>query len=111
MIEIFILLAKYLFIAYIGVFLIFGLIINLAREDIIDYKIAVGLMKQRLCIILFHVTASIILISANAEENLGQVVGYCAIILGYLCLATILLKGCIPKAVTCFITAYSFWWI
>mgnify|MGYP006953547646 CR=1 FL=1 len=50
MIEIFILLAKYLFIAYIGVFLIFGLIINLAREDIIDYKIAVGLMKQRLCI-------------------------------------------------------------
>ena len=54
MIEIFILLAKYLFIAYIGVFLIFGLIINLAREDIIDYKIAVGLMKQRLCIILCY---------------------------------------------------------
>ncbi len=46
MIEIFILLAKYLFIAYIGVFLIFGLIINLAREDIIDYKIAVGLYTK-----------------------------------------------------------------
>ena len=98
MIEIFILLAKYLFIAYIGVFLIYGLIINLAREDIIEYKIAVGLMKQRLCIILFHVTASIILISVNAEENLNQVVGYCVISLGLLMFGNNLVKRLYPES-------------
>ncbi len=98
MIEIFILLSKYLFIAYIGVFLVYGLIINLAREDIIDYKIAIGLMKQRLCMVLFHITASIILISANAEENLMQTVGYCVISLVLLIFGNTLVKKLYPDS-------------
>ena len=55
-------------------------------------------MKQRLCIILFHITASIILISANAEENLGQVVGYCAISLGLLMFGNNLVKRLYPES-------------
>ena len=55
-------------------------------------------MKQRLCIILFHVTASIILISVNAEENLNQVVGYCVISLGLLMFGNNLVKRLYPES-------------
>lgn len=98
MIEIFVLLAKYLFIAYIGVFLVYGFMINLAREDIIDFKIAIGLMKQRLCIILFHITASIILISANAAEHLTEVVVYCVVSLALLLFGNTIVRKLYPDS-------------
>lgn len=76
MIDIFIQISKYLFIIYIAIFLFYGLMINFARQEIIDFKIAYGLSNQRMCISLFHITASVILISANVETDLTGVLIY-----------------------------------
>lgn len=77
MIDIYIIISKYLFVLYISLFLLNGFLINLSKEEMIKFKIKRGLSNQRICIILFHVTASVILISSQLEYTLEQTAGFC----------------------------------
>ena len=62
MLQIFILLSRYLFLFYIGFFLLQGFLIALKEEDILpNVHIPFALSNQRVMIILFHITAFIIL--------------------------------------------------
>lgn len=67
MLEIFILLSKYLFIIYMAVFLLCGLIINLSREELISPNENFFAGIQRVMVILFHITAFAILTFNDRE--------------------------------------------
>lgn len=67
MLEIFILLSKYLFTIYMAVFLLCGLIINLSREELISPNENFLAGIQRILVMLFHITAFIILIFNDKE--------------------------------------------
>lgn len=84
MTDLFIIISKYLFILYITVFVFAGFMINLSRQDIIKINIPMALSNQRICIILFHITASIVLITSSFETDLiiYCVLGLALIILG-----------------------------
>lgn len=82
MTDLFIIISKYLFIIYIAVFVLIGLLINLKRQDMARFNIAMGLSNQRICIILFHITASIILVCSYQEYDMEPVIMYC--VLGFL---------------------------
>ncbi len=77
MIDLFIIISKYLFILYIALFVLCGFMINLKRQDMARFNIAIGLSNQRICIILFHITASVILISSQLEYDMQPVILYC----------------------------------
>lgn len=77
MIDLFIIISKYLFIFYIALFVLCGFMINLKRQDMVKFNIAIGLSNQRICIILFHITASVILISSQLEYDIQPVILYC----------------------------------
>ncbi len=79
MIDLYIIISKYLFILYIAAFVFCGFMINLKRQGMAGFNIASGLSNQRLCIILFHITASVILISASVEYEMQPVILYCVI--------------------------------
>ena len=79
MIDLYIIISKYLFILYIAVFVFCGFMINLTRQNMAGFNIAAGLSNQRICIVLFHITASVILISASAEFEMQPVILYCAV--------------------------------
>ncbi|MDO5388805.1 MAG: FtsW/RodA/SpoVE family cell cycle protein [Clostridia bacterium] len=79
MIDLFIIISKYLFIIYIAVFVFCGFMINLKRQNMAGFNIAAGLSNQRICIILFHITASVVLISAAYEYDIQPVIIYCVI--------------------------------
>lgn len=79
MVDLYIIISKYLFILYIAVFVFCGFMINLKRQEMAKFSIAAGLSNQRLCIILFHITASVILISASIEYEMQPVILYCAV--------------------------------
>lgn len=69
MTDIFILLSKYLFLLYMGIFLFSGFIINIVREGWSGCSISFALQNQRLCMYFFHINAFAILIS-GAEDKL-----------------------------------------
>lgn len=77
MVEVCSIIAKYLFMLYIALFLLNGFLVNLTREGIGNFKIKRGLSNQRICITLFHITASIILIASQIEYSLEKTIGYC----------------------------------
>lgn len=79
MVDLYIIISKYMFILYIAVFVFCGFMINLKRQEMAKFSIAAGLSNQRLCIILFHITASVILISASIEYEMQPVILYCAV--------------------------------
>lgn len=79
MIDLYIIISKYLFILYIAVFIFCGVMINLKRQEMVNYSVALGLSNQRICIILFHITASVILISAALETGMQPVILYCVV--------------------------------
>lgn len=79
MIDLYIIISKYLFILYIAVFIFCGFMINLKRQEMVRFNVAAGLSNQRICIILFHITASVILISAAVEYEMQPVILYCVI--------------------------------
>lgn len=79
MIDLYIIISKYLFILYIAGFVFCGFMINLKRQNMAGFNIASGLSNQRICIILFHITASVILISAAVEYEMQPVIIYCTI--------------------------------
>lgn len=79
MIDLYIIISKYLFILYIAVFVFCGFMINLKRQEMARFNIAAGLSNQRICIILFHITASVILISASIEYEMQPVILYCVV--------------------------------
>ncbi len=77
MIDMCIIVSKYLFILYIALFVFFGFMICLRNQDMTRFSIKAGLSNQRICIILFHITASVILISASLEYDMRSAVIYC----------------------------------
>lgn len=77
MTDVYIIIAKYLFMVYIAVFVFNGLMINLAKQDMARFNIIAGLSAQRVCIALFHITASVILIANSLEYDMQPVVLYC----------------------------------
>ncbi len=79
MTDVYIIIAKYLFMAYIAVFVFNGFMINLAKQDMAKFNIIAGLSAQRVCIALFHITASVILIANSLEYDMQPVVIYCII--------------------------------
>lgn len=79
MIDLYIIISKYLFILYIAVFVFCGFMINLTRQNMARFNVAAGLSNQRICIVLFHITASVILISASVEFEMQPVILYCAV--------------------------------
>lgn len=79
MIDLFIIISKYLFLFYILAFVFCGFMINLKRQGMAGFGVATGLSNQRLCIILFHITASVVLISAAVDNNLQAVIIYCVL--------------------------------
>ncbi len=89
MLEIFILLSKYLFIIYMSLFLLSGFCINLSREG-------AGLNElffvtiQRVMIVLFHISAFIILVGSDKENPSATLLFGCATLL-YVMLSGILL--------------------
>lgn len=77
MTEIFIIISKFLFIFYIGAFLLNGFLSNLSKEGLISFNELRGLSNQRICIVFFHITASVILITSQIQYELSKTVGYC----------------------------------
>ncbi len=98
MIDIFIIISKYLFVLYIGLFLLNGFLISLSKEEIIQFKEKRGLSNQRICIVLFHITASIILIVSQIEYTLEKTIGYCMAGLVLILVAVNVLKKLYPKS-------------
>lgn len=78
MIDLCIIISKYLFILYIALFVFFGFMICLKNQGMAGFSVKAGLSNQRICIILFHITASVILISASLEYDMHSTVIYCA---------------------------------
>lgn len=66
MFEIFVLLSKYLFIVFMFLFLLSGFCINLSKEGV-GFNVPFFTAVQRLMIILFHISAFVILIGGNKE--------------------------------------------
>jgi cell division protein FtsW (lipid II flippase) len=90
MLEIFILLAKYFFIAYIFIFLLCGFLVNLAKEGVeLDGGLFSGI--QRAMIILFHISGFIILIGNDTETKSATLTFGCITLL-FLIFSGILLK-------------------
>jgi cell division protein FtsW (lipid II flippase) len=89
MADIFILLSKYLFLIYMGVFLFSGFIINLVREGWSGCSVPFALQNQRISLVAFHINACLILIM-TAEEKLPvlyfSLIGLVYIIVGNLVL-------------------------
>ncbi len=79
MTDVYIIFAKYFFMLYIAIFVFNGFMINLARQDMAGFNVAAGLSGQRICIALFHITASVILISNAIEYDIQPVVLFCII--------------------------------
>ncbi|MGN1318617.1 MAG: FtsW/RodA/SpoVE family cell cycle protein [Lachnospirales bacterium] len=77
MVEIFIIISKFLFILYIALFLLNGFLCNLSEEGIISFNKRRGISNQRICIVLFHITASVILISSQIQYELTKTAGFC----------------------------------
>ncbi len=97
MTEILIIISKYLFVLYIGLFLLSGFLISLSKEGMVKYKEKTGISHQRVCIILFHITASIILIASQVEYTLEKTIGYCVAGLIIIAAATVVLEKLQPK--------------
>lgn len=97
MIDICIIISKYLFVLYIGIFLLSGFLISLSKEDMIRFKESRGLSNQRICIVLFHITASLILIGSQLEYAFEKTTGYCAAGLILILAASAALKMLYPK--------------
>lgn len=97
MVDICIIISKYLFILYIGLFLLNGFLINLKSRNLIRFNIAKGLSTQKMCIILFHITASIILISSQIQYELNRTIGYCVFGLILIVVAEMVMKKLYPK--------------
>lgn len=86
MLQIFILLSQYLFIFYIAFFLLQGFLISLKEENIYkDVNIPFALSNQRVMIILFHITAFIILTTYKADSFINVDM----LVIGFLSLAFI----------------------
>ena len=99
MLEIFILLSKYLFTIYMAVFLLCGLIINLSREELISPNENFLAGIQRILVMLFHITAFIILIFNDKETPqvmlfFGCVTGLYIIVAMILCTKIYKKKQC-----------------
>lgn len=67
--NLFIIIAKYLFVFYIGFFLLQGFFISLTKEEKLHTNVPLALSNQRLMIILFHITAYLILFTVNTESR------------------------------------------
>lgn len=97
MIDILVIISKYLFVLYIGFFLLCGFLISLSKENMIKFRQSRGLSNQRICIVLFHITASIILICSQIETSLEKTAGYCAAGLVLIIVAQSMLSKLHPK--------------
>lgn len=92
MAEIFIIISKYLFILYIAMFLLNGFLISISTEGHIHFNKLNGLSNQRICIILFHITASVILISSQIQYELTKTTAYCVYGLVLVIAAPVIMK-------------------
>jgi cell division protein FtsW (lipid II flippase) len=90
MLEIFILLSKYLFIVYLFLFLLSGFCINLSREGLELDELFFATI-QRVTIVLFHITAFAIL-TFNDTETPGSTLAFGCLTLVYMLFAGILLS-------------------
>lgn len=97
MIDICIIISKYLFVLYIGLFLLSGFLISLSKENMIQFREIRGLSNQRICIVLFHITASIILIASQLEYTFEKTTGYCVAGLVLILVASSVLQKLYPK--------------
>lgn len=97
MIDICIIISKYLFVLYIGLFLLSGFLISLSKENMIQFREIRGLSNQRICIVLFHITASIILIASQLEYTFEKTTGYCVAGLVLILVASTVLQKLYPK--------------
>ena len=97
MFEIFIILAKYLFIVYMCIFLLCGFCINLAKEGAFNIKEDFLGAVQRIMIMLFHITAFAILV-INDEEQMEITLIFGLISLLYIMLGCILLERIYKKS-------------
>lgn len=97
MFEIFILLAKYLFIIYMCVFLLCGFCINLSKEGVVDVSENLLAAVQRIMIMLFHITAFIILVINDKEQPTVTLI-FGLISLLYIMLGCILLEKIYKKS-------------
>jgi cell division protein FtsW (lipid II flippase) len=90
MLEIFILLSKYFFVAYMFIFLLCGFLVNLSREGVgLDGGLFTSI--QRVMIILFHISGFIILTGNNTEAPETTLTFGCMTLV-FLVLSGILLK-------------------
>ena len=97
MFEIFILLAKYLFIIYMCLFLLCGFCINLSKEGAVNAKESFLAAVQRIMIMLFHITAFIIMVIDNDEQRMVTLL-FGLISLLYVMLGCILLEKIYKKS-------------
>ncbi len=88
MVDVFIILSNYLFLAYIAVFILNSVGISINRDD--ENKVGYKLATQRICIYLFHINASVVLIMTGSDMTKSIV--YCALVLFMLVLSSTLLK-------------------
>ena len=100
MYEIIVNISRYIFLIYIGLFLLSGFIISIGEKDIIRVNIKKQINFQRLLIFLFHITAFLIL-SFNTETRLFEkdiipffLISTAFIFLGNLLSITIYKKSC-----------------
>lgn len=98
LIDICIIISKYLFILYIGLFLLNGFLINLSKRELISFNENNGLTTQRVCIVLFHITASIILIASQIEYDLNKTIGYCVYALVLIVVTQIIMNKMYTKS-------------
>lgn len=97
MFEIFILLAKYLFIIYMAVFLLCGFCINLSKEGAFAVSESLLAAIQRIMIMLFHITAFAILVINDREQPAVTLI-FGLISLLYVMLGCILLEKIYKKS-------------
>lgn len=71
MYEIIVNISRYIFLIYIGLFLLSGFIISIGEKDIIKVNIKKQINFQRILILLFHITSFFIL-SFNTETRLFE---------------------------------------
>lgn len=83
-----IIIAKYLFVFYIGFFLFQGFLISLAKEEKIHTNVPFALSNQRLMIALFHLTAYLILFMTTKENKVAVltegIISFAFIVIGNL---------------------------
>lgn len=96
MADVFILLSKYLFVLYAGIFLFSGLIINIVREGWSGCSIPFALQNQRLCMYAFHINAFAILI-LRADDRL-PVLYFALAAFAYLFLGCFIARRAYPDA-------------